>query len=51
MINLNTAKAFGPSFPPGLLAIARAPRASGMMTLRTGAGFQRSGADRFCAFA
>ena len=30
---------------------ARHCRESGMMTLRTGAGFQRPGADRFCAFA
>jgi hypothetical protein len=32
VINLNIAEAFGLSFPPGLLAIARAPGANGMMT-------------------
>ena len=51
MFNVNTAKAFGLSFPPGLIAIARALRASAMTTPRTGAGFQRPGADRFRVFA
>jgi DNA-binding winged helix-turn-helix (wHTH) protein len=51
VFNVNTAKAFGLSFPPGLIAIARALRASAMTTPRTGAGFQRPGADRFRVFA
>jgi hypothetical protein len=49
VINLNIAEAFGLSFPPGLLAIARAPGANGMMTC--GALVPAAGSDGFGALA